>query len=668
MFGSTRCITCFLVVLSLAGQIALSAACFGETVSLDQLDISKMAAGWGTTQRNRSIQQQPLTIAGRVYERGVGTHAPSVLWIDLQRGVTRFHGWVGVDDEVKNSPASIRFRIVADDETLFQTQTLHAGDSAVRFDVDLSGKELLLLEVTVGDDNAQYDHADWVDAVFQVQGKPPIALDGPPVPEEPKEILTPQPGPQPKINGPRLFGVRPGKPFLYRIPCTGDRPMTFSARNLPSSLELDKASGIISGSSPSARGEYPITLVARNGSGECDRKFTLVVGDTLALTPPMGWNSWYIHYSRVTEQHMREAADVMVTSGMADFGYMYVNIDDCWMKKKGDEPYRDQQGAVLPNSKFPDMRGMVDHIHAQGLRAGTYISPGPWTCAGYVGSYQHEQQDAEQFAEWGFDFLKYDWCSYGNVATGTGRERLTRPYQKMGDLLKQQDRDIVLNLCQYGMGNVWEWGGQVGGHCWRTTGDLGLEHSRQLPGFYYIGLSNARHTAYARPGQWNDPDYILIGWVGSAFDQSVGHPTTLTGNEQYSYMSMWCLMAAPLIFSGDMAKLDEFTLNVLCNSEVIAVDQDALGKQARIVRQDERTLVLAKDMEDGSLAVGLFNLARKPRTISASWPELNLAGSHRVRDLWRQVDLGTRDGSYSAEVARHGVMMVRLWPNPAGEP
>jgi alpha-galactosidase len=352
----------------------------------------------------------------------------------------------------------------------------------------------------------------------------------------------------------------------------------------------------------------------------------------------------------------------MIASGMADVGYMYVNIDDCWMKKRDDEPYRDAAGAVLPNAKFPDIAGMVRHIHDRGLRAGTYISPGPWTCAGYVGSFAHERQDAERFAAWGFDFLKYDWCSYGSVAGGKSLEHLKAPYQKMGDLLQGLDRDVVLNLCQYGMGDVWNWGANVGGHCWRTTGDLGLERGKRLPGFYSIGFSNMRHYEQAGPGAWNDPDYLLIGWVGDAHGQSEGKPTSLTAAEQYSYMSMWSLMAAPLVFSGDMARLDAFTLNVLCNPEVIAINQDALGKQARPIAHTDDTLILAKPLEDGSLAVGLFNLAEWPRPIAVTWDQLGLQGPRRVRDVWRHKDLADAAGAYTVQVGRHNVMLLRLWP------
>ncbi len=647
-------------ILIMGFVVACSAA---EKVPLSSLDLSKMTAQWGQPIADRSVQNGPLSIGGRKFEQGVGTHAQSVMWIDLKLGAARLTAWVGVDDEVGTSPASVEFRVVADEETLFRSGVMHAGDAAKRVDVDLTGRKLLLLVVRSGGDGVDFDHADWADAVFDVTGSKPVAIDAPPVPDEPLMILTPKPGPQPKINGPRLFGERPGRPFIYRIPCTGTRPIQFSVADLPAGLDLDPATGVIRGRVPREPGSYSTTIKAANSAGTCERSFTIVVGDSLALTPPMGWNSWYIHYYRVTEQHMRAAADVMIQSGMADYGYMYVNIDDCWMKRKGDEPYRDTAGAVLTNDKFPDMKGMVEYIHGHGLRAGTYISPGPWTCAGYVGSYEHELADAKKFAEWGFDFLKYDWCSYANVATGEGRERLMRPYTKMGDILKTLDRDLVFNLCQYGMGDVWQWGGEVGGNCWRTTGDLGLARSQQLPGFYSIGLSNAQHWKYAQPGQWNDPDYILIGWVGAAQGQTVGHPTTLTGNEQYSYMSMWCLMAAPLIFSGDMEKLDEFTLNVLCNAEVIDVDQDAWGKQARIVRYvEDDDLVLAKPLEDGSLAVGLFNLGGEPRRLSVSWEELGLRGPQRTRDLWRQQDMSVAREHFEAQVPRHGVSLVRMWP------
>jgi alpha-galactosidase len=478
-------------------------------------------------------------------------------------------------------------------------------------------------------------------------------------------ILTPPPPESPRINGPEIYGVRPGSPIVYRIPCTGERPVRFQAEGLPPGMQLDPGTGIITGRS-SETGRYPVKLTAKNEHGECSRLFTIEVGNQLALTPPMGWNSWYIHYDRISDATMREAADQMIATGMADYGYQFVNIDDCWMRKlKSKDPgvggkRRDRNGVIIPNERFPDMPAMTAYIHSKGLKAGLYISPGPSTCAGYEGSYGNEALDARTFASWGFDFLKYDWCSYSRKARGKTREAYMKPYKVMWEQLQLLPRDIVLNLCQYGMGEVWTWGGEVG-HCWRTTGDLGLERGDDLPGFYHIGFSNAQHWEHARPGAWNDPDYILIGWVGNAREMAVGTPTTLTPDEQYSYMSMWCLMAAPLIFSGDMAKLDPFTLNVLCNHEVIAVNQDPLGKQARIIRHSEEEFVLLKEMMDGSLSMGLFNLKNEKAVIEVDLDELELKGTRLFRDLWRQTELGVFKNEFQVEVAPHGVSMVRIW-------
>jgi alpha-galactosidase len=634
-----------------------------EIVRLGELDLAKMSSGWGRPQVDKSITGKTLSIGGRTFEQGVGTHAESTIYVDLDGKTARFKACVGVDDAAGRR-GSIRFIIYGDSKRLFDSGVMKGGQEANAVDVPLAGVKRLRLMVTAAGDGIDSDHANWAQAEFLVSGRKPVAIEAPKRPPEERVILTPKPGVQPQINGPKVYGARPGRPFIYRIPCTGIRPIRFAADGLPEGLQLDANTGIITGRVPKNPGQWLVTLGAENEHGTSERVFKLVVGDTLALTPPMGWNSWYIHYNRVTEEHMRSAADVMVASAMADYGYQYVNIDDCWMKKKGDEPYRDEHSAILPNPKFPDIKGMVDYIHSKGLKAGLYTGPGPWTCAGYVASYEHERTDAEKFAEWGFDFLKYDWCSYTQVAGGKDLEHLQRPYKLMGDILKALPRDIVYNLCQYGMGNVWTWGAEVGGNCWRTTGDLGLERGDLLPGFYRIGLSNAAHYENAGPGHWNDPDYILIGYVGNARSQNEpGQPTRLTPNEQYSYMSMWCLMAAPLFFSGDMQLLDDFTLGILCNNEVIEVDQDPLGRQAKPLVQDGETLVLAKPMEDGSTAVGLFNLAEPARRLSVDWSLLGLQRRRHVRDLWRQKDLGEFTDRFAVQVPRHGVALVRVQSN-----
>jgi alpha-galactosidase len=650
-----RCGGVLLTVL-LTANLAVA----GQSVPLERLDLSSVHQG-----RNRpTVVEKGVSIAGQKYSHAVRTIARSVLWVQLDGQGELFRAMVGVDDAARNKPAAVRFLLLGDGRKLWESGVMKGGQPARAVHVSLAGLTRLCLLVDDAE-GTQFAPADWAEAEFIVQGAVPTTISAPP---EELALLTPPPGPGPKINGPQVYGCTPGKPFLYRVPVTGERPLEFSARGLPPGLILDAHSGIITGPSP-ARGRYPVTLEAENRHGRCRRLLTIVAGDRLALTPPMGWNHWYAHYNNVTDRMMRAAADAMLSSGMADVGYQYVNIDDCWMNAVADArhnrdprrvgPLRDGRGQILPNAYFPDMQGLTDYIHARGLKAGIYTSPGPLTCAGFSGTYQHEAQDARQFAAWGFDFLKYDWCSYGTIAQGKhDRETLQKPYRLMGGLLRQQDRDLVFNLCQYGMGDVWEWGAEVGGHSWRTAGDLGFELNR----IFEVALKNAEHGRWSKPGAWNDPDYLQIGYVGSAHGMGLPKPCPLTPTEQYAFMSLWSLMASPLIYSGDMGRLDPLTLNVLCNPEVIAVDQDPLGKSAQVKPLDDDSFLMIKPLEDGTLAVGLCNRGEVPATLSARWSDLRLSGRQIVRDLWRQRDLGTFGGSFSAPVGRRGVLLVRISP------
>ena len=482
-------------------------------------------------------------------------------------------------------------------------------------------------------------------------------------------ILTPKPGPAPRINGARVFGARPGSPFLFAVAATGERPLRFAAEGLPAGLRLDPATGRISGS-VAVPGTHAVTLSATNRRGTARRPFKMVIGDALALSPHMGWNSWYVWENHVTDRIMRDAADAIVTSGLADHGYQYVNIDDCWAVKPGAREVdlqgieRDASGRVNANARFPDMKALTDHIHRLGLKAGLYTSPGPKTCAGHVGAYQHEEQDAGRFVLWGFDFLKYDWCSYGEIA---GKDpslgALQEPYRQMGAILKRQPRDVVLNLCQYGMGKVWQWGREVGGHSWRTAGDLGLTFEGIGTALFKDGFDayadNELHR-FGGPGGWNDPDYLLLGYLSDWKGATARTP--LTPNEQYTHVSLWSLVAAPLIFSGDVTRLDPFTFSLLTNDEVIDVDQDPLGKPGRRVLRQGPLEAWARDLEDGSLAVGLFNRGEGTVEVAATWADLGVSGKQTVRDLWRQKQAGVFDGRYAAPVGRHGVVMVKLTP------
>jgi alpha-galactosidase len=477
-------------------------------------------------------------------------------------------------------------------------------------------------------------------------------------------ILTPRPPDTPRINGARVFGVRPGHPFLFTIPATGTRPMEFAVDGLPEGLKVDPQTGQITGEIQN-RGEYAVTFRARNALGQAERKFKIVCGDTLALTPHMGWNSWYFWVNGVSDKVMRQAADAMVSTGMIDHGYAYVNIDDCWMVKPGKpgQQPRDAQGNINPNDRFPDMKAMTDYIHSKGLKAGLYTSPGPLTCGGYVGAYQHEEQDARRFAQWGFDFLKYDWCSYGNIAKNPDLAAMQKPYRLMGGILKKLDRDVVFNLCQYGMGSsVWKWGPEAGGQSWRIADDFGGDYENPWLAMSRLAFDLCGRNEmqkFSRPGAWNDPDYILLGYLHN-WKAGKAERTRLTPNEQYTHVSLWCLVAAPLILSGDITRLDDFTLSLLTNDEVIEVDQDPLGKAAMRVAKAGDLEVWAKEMEDGSKAVGLFNRGPREAQATAKWSDLGVTGRQIVRDLWRQKDLGTFEGEFSAPVARHGVVLVRL--------
>lgn len=632
--------------LCLAAQLTLTAiltwSARADTFGLESLDLQSVEQGWGEPGVNRSVDNHPLFIDGKRFEHGFGTHANSTLRIALRGKGERFTATVGVDDEV-GQKGSVVFKVVGDGKTLWESGVLRGGDPAKAVDVDVHGVKTLLLLVGDAGDDINFDHADWAEAkIAMVEGKPETIATV----REPAIVLTPKSSPKPRINGARIFGARPGSPFLFTIPTTGARPMAFSSSKLPPGLQLDPLSGQIIGVLKD-RGVYRIKLRARNALGKTERTLQIVSGDTIALTPPLGWNSWNGFGCDVTESNVRAAADAMVASGLINHGWTYINIDDCW------EAGRDGQGRILANEKFPDMKALTDYVHSKGLKIGLYSSPGPKTCAGHEGSYQHEQWDARQYADWGFDYLKYDWCSYGGIVPHPDHEGLLKPYRVMRAALDQAPRDIVFSLCQYGMGNVWEWAAEVGGNCWRTTGDITDTWSSMSR----IGFDQAGHEKYAGPGHWNDPDMLVVGYVGWS---AKVRPTRLTPNEQYTHISLWCLLCAPLLIGCDMTKLDDFTLNLLTNDEVLEVNQDELGRQAGRVLKRGEIEVWAKDLADGSKAVGLFNLGEDQAKVVVSWSELGITGKRRVRDLWRQQDLGAFSDEFQASVPRHGVVLVKI--------
>jgi len=369
-----------------------------------------------------------------------------------------------------------------------------------------------------------------------------------------------------------------------------------------------------------------------------------------AATPPMGWNSWNHFQAKVSDAVIRAAADAMVTSGMKDAGYTYVNIDDTW------EGTRDEQGVIHSNEKFPDMKALADYVHGKGLKLGIYSSPGPKTCAGFEGSFGHEAQDAKTYAEWGIDYLKYDLCSFGDDVMAhasspeEARQMMLDAYGKMSKALQTTGRPIVFSLCQYGLHEVWKWGPSVGGNAWRTTGDINDSYGRMTE----IGFSQAGLAKFASPGHWNDPDMLEIGNGGMSTD------------EYKTHMSLWAILAAPLLAGNDMSKMTAETTALLTNREVIAIDQDAAGIQGDRAWAEGPFEVWVRPLKNGAKAVGIFNrreswMGKAPwmgtANVEINFAKLGFKHAVKVHDVWAAKDLGVFQSSTTAAVPVHGVVL-----------
>lgn len=488
----------------------------------------------------------------------------------------------------------------------------------------------------------------------------------------------PPPGREPRINGAAIFGVRPGRPILYSVSATGERPMQFSAERLPPGVTLHGRTGALEGSVPFP-GSYAIVIRATNAHGTATRALRLEVGERHTLTPPMGWNSWNCWGGAVSEEKILAAAQAMVTFGLQQLGWNTVNIDDGWQGVRGGPLH-----AIQPNRKFRDMGGLARKIHELGLRFGIYSTPWVGTYEGHIGSaarsadgkyawieegdhnefmrigrgdredwdrkrrtnYAHGthsfvKADVAQWAQWGVDFLKYDWKPNDVEHT-----------REIAEQLAACDRDIVLSLSNKApFAQVAEW--QRYANCWRTTADI----QDTWESVAAIGFNQDRWAAFAGPGHWNDPDMLVVGRVG--WGPTV-KPTRLTPEEQCTHLGLWCLLSAPLLLGCDLGNLDEFTLRLLTNDEVLAIDQDPLGAQAVRVGGDKHTITMAKPLADGSLAAGLFNLGEAPAVVTLDWDDLHIEGPRRVRDLWSRTDEGLAETTLTAKLPAHGMKLVRL--------
>jgi len=631
-----------------------------KQVYLDELGVELLLQDWGTPMVNQSVLGTPLSVAGVSYARGIGTHSISRYMLRVDKKALSIAGYAGADDR-SDFATDMEFQILVDQRVIWSSGILRKGMPAQPFNVNLRGADQLVLLVKEGGDGIMYDHADWLDVKIETTGEVIPQRAYPVSVAKEKYILTPPPSDTPRINSPKVFGVRPGSPLVYQVAATGKRPIKFTAYQLPRGLSIDEDTGLITGRLEQP-GRYYIVVRADNESGGDFRRIRIEVGDQIALTPPMGWNSWNSWGARVDEQKVRDAADLM-SNRLMQHGWSYINIDDGWQAAG-----RTEDGKLPGNGKFPDLKGLSDYIHSKGLKFGIYSSPGSKSCAGYPGSLGYEQIDAETWAAWGVDYLKYDYCYYFEEVPVPTESRIKAPYLVMREALDRVNRDIVYCV-GYGAPNVWYWGQEAGGNQWRTTRDITDEWNVVLA----IGTFQDVCAHVTKPGRYNDPDMLVVGKIGGGWGAEL-HETLLTADEQYSHVSLWCLLSAPLLIGCSMEDMDEFTLNLLTNDEVIAVNQDPLVSAAEkyIVENGQ---VWTKRLEDGSIAIGFFNIDPyhilwdktqdqeiqfRQYPISVDLPDLGLPGKYAVRDLWRQQDIGTAEGSYTVEVPYHGVKLLKF--------
>jgi alpha-galactosidase len=643
-----------------------------NTVWLDDLQIQSFSEGLRPVKAKKNYESHTLKVSKVSFQRGIGAQSPCVLAFSLDKKALKFQAKIGNDDE-GNPALSLSYYVLGDGKILFERKNMKMGDNPVSIDVPLLGvKQLGLLVLdSVGGINNKRTYANWLDAKVIMKGNATIEkVEN----KEKKYILTPRSKAIPRIHSPKIFGVRPGNPFLYNILASGKKPMIFSALNLPEGLQLHATTGMIRGVLQEKATHF-VTLVAENNKGKDTALLEIRVGEAIALTPPLGWNGWNAWEQKIDREKVLASAKAMVKWKLKDFGWQYINLDDSW------QGYRDSITLALqPNEKFPDIKGMFDTIHNLGLKVGLYSTPYISSYAGYVGvssdypkggethekimvnrpSFSHigpytfEIQDAKQMADWGVDFLKYDW-----------RIDLASTI-RMADALRESGRDIVLSLSNnapFDKAADWAKWAQM----YRTGPDI----KDSWTSLFHTAFSIDKWAPFSGPGHWADPDMMIVGDVSIG---SVLHPTRLTPDEQYTHVTIFSLLSAPMLIGCPLERLDPFTLNLLTNQEVLAIHQDPLGKPARYLGEINGVQLWLKALSDGSFAMGLFNMAKygeSPKTYFRWGDEkeidfilpldtFNLPGKWSIRDVWKQKELGKFHHFFKTKIPHHGVKFIQL--------
>ena len=611
----------------------------------------------------------------------VKMQAPAVRVFRANGQVKRFTATVGFDPAIYSLKRSygpahrdatlMGFRVFADGKLVADTGTMRPPDGTKTIAADLTGAKTIVLEGVDGGYwlGTPQLKALWKDATFDCGTAGTVEEDASGCETPQFGILTPPEGPEPRINGASEYGVRPGRPILYRVPVTGQAPLSVEVKGLPEGLVFNPQTRLLTGTI-AARGDYRLVFSARNAVGRAEKTFTIRVGDRICLSPPMGWSAWNAWRARMTDEIIRETGRVFVEKGLADHGWCYVNLDDGWQRaakpnaewsigKPGRQgAVRLPNGRIVPNSDFPNMKALADYLHSFGLKFGIYSSPGPSTCARYEGSYGHEAIDAATWAEWGVDYVKYDWCNYQEVflRETAGRKPVEadyiKPFRVLYDELLKQPRDFVYSYS--GGHGAAQWGEANGSNIWRTWGDLKDSWGAVLN----AADSAVKQVSRSHPGFWADPDMLVVGRLDTGVLGE--HDSYLTPNEQYTHLTVWALLNAPLLIGCQMDKLDDFTLGLLRNPEVIDVDQDIVHPPARQTRRTDADWVLVKNLADGAFAVGVVNLHPFKRRITLDFAANGLPSRAKLRDLWRRADLGTFEGSYTVELPPHAPLFLKV--------
>jgi alpha-galactosidase len=637
---------------------------------LDDLDIPSFSDGIPGVSTKACASGEPIQLSGVKYSRGLGISQIGLMVFQLDGNATQFSAIVGADDNA-NKATETHFYILGDRKILFESGPMKVGGVPKKININLTGvKRFGILVKTEA--SSQKFYSDIANAQFTMLENTmpqPIANDGE------RYILTPAVAKTPRINSPKIFGAKPGSPFLFTVVATGEAPISYSADHLPNGLTIDSKTGIITGVL-NKKGTYLVTMKANNNFGAAQKQLIIKIGDTISLTPPIGWNGWNSWARLIDREKVIASANAMVNMGLSKHGWTYINIDDGWQGYRTANNY-----ALQPNKKFPDFKGMIDEIHSKGLKLGLYSTPWITSYAGfgggssnfedgalpdsiinnkrsfrYIGKYRFEKQDAIQMAQWGVDYLKYDW----RIELGSA--------ERMSEALKKSGRDIIYSLSNSAPFNLVKDWARVS-EAWRTGPDI----RDSWLSLYVSAFTLDKWGPYGGPGHWNDPDMMILGNVTTGAKL---HPTRLTPNEQYSHVSLFSLLAGPILIGCPIEQLDAFTLNLLSNDEVIEVNQDPLGKSARLFLEEQGVQVWLKPLEQGAYAVGIFNTADFGKTPASyfRWEDeqsanynlyfnkLKLKGLFNVRNVWTQKEIAANAKSFKATVPHHGVVLLKLTP------